>query len=162
MAQPTAAVPDFRTPRQFLDVRGFTQKLILRRSWFIGFVLLDILIIYAILSDPILIDTWNYIWPGIAITVQITAVSFVLATIIGLITALMRISKNVFIYNISTFYVELFRGLPLLVIILVFSFVITPAFIDFIVTVPALDNLIQQIAGINPAVIQTTLLRTRD
>jgi polar amino acid transport system permease protein len=94
--------------------------------------------------------------------VQLTIISFVLATVIGLITALARISKNVLIYNTSTFYVEMFRGLPLLVIILIFSFVITPAFIDLIVQIPALDNLFQQLAGIDPTLIQETTLRTRD
>jgi len=162
MAQSTTLVPDFQPPRQFLDVRGFTRNLIQRRSWFIGFVILDILVIYAIATDPVLIDAWNYIWPGITVTVELTIISFILATIIGLITALGRISKNIFIYNIATFYVELFRGLPLLVIILIFSFVITPAFIDFVSKIPALDDIVQRIAGIDPNLIATTVLRTRD
>ena len=162
MAQSTTAVPDFQPPRQFFDVRGFTRNLLQRRSWFIGFVLIDILVVYAILTDPVLIDAWNYIWPGITVTVELTIISFVLATIIGLITALGRISKNIFLYNIATFYVELFRGLPLLVIILIFSFVVTPAFIDFVSKIPALDDIIQRVAGIDPNLIATTVLRTRD
>ena len=101
MAQSTTAAPDFQTPRSFLDPRGFTRNLIERRSWFIGFILLDVLVIYAILTSPVLMEAWNYIWPGITITVQMTVVSFVLATIIGLIIALLRISKNVLIYNVG-------------------------------------------------------------
>lgn len=162
MTPSTPAAPDFRSPRQFVDVRGFTRMLVTRRSWFIAFVLLDIVVIYGLITDPVLIVTSNYILPGIAVTVQITIISFVMATIIGLFVALARISKNVFIYNISTFYVELFRGLPLLVIILIFSFVITPAFVNFVMQIPALDDLLQQIAGINPEVIPTTVIRTRD
>ncbi len=162
MTQPTTAEQDYRTPRQFFDVRTFAHNLIERRSWFVAFVLIDILVIYAIVTDPILVDAWNYIWPGISVTVQLTIISFVLATIIGLFTALARISTNMFIYNTATFYVELFRGLPLLVIILIFSFVLTPALIDFVTQVPVLDNLAQQLAGIDPALVQTTLLRTRD
>lgn len=162
MSQAPIAAPDFRTPRQFVDVRGFTRTLVARRSWFIAFLLVDAFVIYALISDPILIETSNYILPGIAVTVQITIISFILATMIGLFVALARISKNIIIYNLSTFYVELFRGLPLLVIILIFSFVITPAFIDFAVQIPVLDDLVQRLAGINPEVISTTLLRTRD
>jgi polar amino acid transport system permease protein len=158
----TTAVPDYRTPRPFLDVRALSRNVIERRSWFVGFVLLDFLIIYAIATDPILIDAWNYVWPGISVTVQLTIISFVLATLIGLVTALARISKNVFVYNTSTFYVELFRGLPLLVIILLFAFVITPTFIDLVVQIPVLDNLIQRVAGIDPSLIEGTTLRTRD
>jgi polar amino acid transport system permease protein len=162
MAQSTAAVPDFQPPRQFVDVRGFTRNLLQRRSWFIAFILIDILVVYAITTDPVLIDAWNYIWPGITVTVELTVISFILATIIGLITALGRISRNIFIYNIATFYVELFRGLPLLVIILIFSFVVTPAFIDVVSKIPALDDIIQRVAGIDPNLIATTVLRTRD
>src|SRR5664279_3796040 len=162
MAQATAAPPDYRAPRQFFDPRGFTRNLLEKRSWFIGFIVLDILIIYAITTDPVLVDAWNYIWPGITVTVEMTVISFVLATVIGLITALGRISKNVFIYNIATFYVELFRGLPLLVIILIFSFALTPAFITFVAKIPALDDILQRIAGIDLKLIGTTTLSIRD
>jgi polar amino acid transport system permease protein len=162
MSQSNPTAPDFRTPRQFLDVRGFSRNLIRRRSWFITFILIDILIIYGIANDAVLTEAWNYVWPGITVTVQITVISFVLATVIGLFTALARISRNIVLYNLSTFYVEMFRGLPLLVIILIFSFVVTPALINLIITVPILDDLIQRIAGISPEVIPTTTLRTRD
>ena len=120
MAQSTTVAPNFQTPRPFLDPRGLTRRLIERRSWFFGFILIDILVIYAIISNPILIEAWNFIWPGITATVQITIESFLLATIIGMIIALLRLSKNILIYNAATLYVELFRGLPLLVIILIF------------------------------------------
>lgn len=162
MAQSTTAAPDFRTPRQFLNTRGLAHSLITRRSWLIGFVLIDILIIVAILQSEVLQEAWNYIWPGITVTVQITIVSFLLASIIGLVTALARISKNTLIYNTATFYVEMFRGLPLLVIILIFAFVITPAFIDFASKIPAIDDLVQRVAGIDPSVIESTIIRTRD
>ncbi len=85
MTQPTTAAPDYQPPRQFLDVRAFSRNLIERRSWFIGFILLDILVIYAIVTSPAVIDAWNYIWPGITVTVEITIISFILATVIGLV-----------------------------------------------------------------------------
>lgn len=125
-------------------------------------------------------DAWQYIWPGINVTVQITLASFVLAIIVGMIAALMRISRNFVLYNLSTLYVELFRGLPLLVIILIFAFVITPAVIDLIggtdpvtdsagavVTpgspgIPFLDDFIQRLVGIPEERIATTAIRTRD
>ncbi|MCK6578011.1 MAG: amino acid ABC transporter permease [Anaerolineae bacterium] len=153
---------DPSSPRQFIDVRKFTTQIVRHRSWFVSFIVLDILVVMAITSDPILIETWNYIVPGIAVTIQIAIVSFILATIVGLVTALGRISSNSLIYNSSTLYVELFRGLPLLVIILIFSFVITPALIDFVTTIPFLDDLLQHLVGIPEDRIATTLLRTRD
>jgi polar amino acid transport system permease protein len=182
MAQTSTATPTqpVTEPKQFLDVRGFVRSLIQRRSWLAAFVLLDILIANIILTNPNVQDAWQYIWPGINVTVQITIFSFILAIIVGLITALMRISKNIILYNVSTFYVELFRGLPLLVIILIFAFVVTPALIEFIggreavldasgnvVTpgspgVPFLDDFLQRLVGIPEERIATTSIRTRD
>ncbi len=162
MTQPTTAAQDYQPPRQFLNVRAFSRNLIERRSWFIGFILLDILVIYVVVSSPAVTDAWNYIWPGITVTVEITIISFILATVIGLFIALARVSRNVLIYNTATLYVELFRGLPLLVIILIFSFVVTPAFIQFAAGIPALDDILQRVAGIDPNVIDTTTISIRN
>ncbi|MCB9451778.1 MAG: amino acid ABC transporter permease [Anaerolineaceae bacterium] len=136
-------------------------QLFSRRGWLVAFFLFDVLIIYSIFTDAVLTDAWEFIIPGIGVTIQITVWSFLLALIIGLVTAFGRISKNPLIYNIATLYVEIFRGLPLLVIILIFAFVITPAIVDWIAQSP-LDNLAQTIFGVNPETIATTSLRTRD
>jgi polar amino acid transport system permease protein len=181
MAQTTATPSQpIATPRQLFDFRGFSRNLIQRRSWLIAFLLLDILVADIIMSNAAVQDAWQYIWPGINVTVQITFASFVLAIVLGMIAALMRISKNIVLYNISTLYVELFRGLPLLVIILIFAFVITPALIDIIggtdpVTdasgavispghpgIPFLDDTIQRLVGIPEERIATSAIRTRD
>lgn len=132
-----------------------------RRGWLLAFFLLDLLIIYGISNNDKLIDAWNFVIRGIGVTIQITIWAFVFALIIGLITAFGRISKNVLIYNVATFYVEIFRGLPLLVIILIFAFVVTPAIVDWIAQSP-LDDVAQVIFGANPETISTTALRTRD
>jgi polar amino acid transport system permease protein len=153
---------DYRTPRDWLNISPIARRLFQRQSWFIAFIIVDVLVVIAIFTDPILTETWNYIIPGILVTVRITLFSFVFATIIGLFTALARISKNPIIYNLATFYVELFRGLPLLVIILIFSFVITPALITFVAGIPTLDDFVQALVGIPQDRIETTTLRTRD
>ncbi|HLU11216.1 MAG TPA: amino acid ABC transporter permease [Oceanobacillus sp.] len=180
MAHTVPSAHPVTEPRQFLDVRGFTRGLVQRRSWLIGFVILDVLIAEMIITNPNVQDAWQYIWPGINVTVQITIISFVLAIFVGLFTALMRISKSIILYNISTLYVELFRGLPLLVIILIFAFVITPALIDVIggtdpvvdangnvvsegfPGIPFLDDAIQRLVGIPEERVESTALRTRD
>jgi polar amino acid transport system permease protein len=165
MAESSTAVPDFRTPRQILDPRVLTRNIIERRSWFFGFLLLDAFIIYYIWfgsNSAIMTEAWNVIWPGIATTVVITVEAFILATIVGMIIALLRLSKNIFIYNAATLYVELFRGLPLLVIILIFAFALKPAFVNFAASIPALDDITQRLVGIDPGLISTTTIGTRN
>jgi polar amino acid transport system permease protein len=141
---------------------GLVRILLMRRGWFYLFLILDAVVIYAIFTSPVLTEAWNYIWPGITVTVLMTVASFILATVIGLFIALARISRNIIIYNISTFYVEMFRGLPLLVIILIFSFVLKLAFVNLVATAPFLDDLVQRASGIDPSLLSETVIRTRD
>jgi polar amino acid transport system permease protein len=177
-AQPGAPLD---TP-ELLGTARMTQSIasfiLSRYSWFIAFIVLDILVIYAIASSSILQEAWGFIIPGIGVTIQVTLVAFVIAVVIGLVTAFGRIAKNPIIYNISTFYIELFRGLPLLVIILIFAFVITPAFVSLVSggdeenagsktviqqpRIPFADDLLQRLVGIPEEKIATTVLRTRD
>ena len=56
-----------------------------------------------------------FIPDGILRTFQVTVSSIILALFIGLITGLGRISRNTFINKIAAIYVEVIRGIPLLV-----------------------------------------------
>jgi polar amino acid transport system permease protein len=175
----TPEAPTLTEPRQFLDVRPLAKRIIARQSWFIAFLVIDVLILISIRNSPVLQEAWEYIIPGLSTTIQVTILSFIGATILGLIVAFGRISRNVFIYNLSTFYVEIFRGLPLLVIILIFAFALIPAGVDVIAGtadttdaagavvpgapgIPFLDDLIQRLVGIPEDRIAETKLRTRD
>jgi polar amino acid transport system permease protein len=158
-------------PPQMVNLQGIARNLLQRRMWLILFILLDILVIYSIVTQPEVTKVWDYVVPGLAATIRITIISFVVAIIIGLIVAFGRISKNLIIYNLSTLYVELFRGLPLLVIILIFNFVLTPAIVNLVAggadngnnpNIPFLDDLLQRAVGISGDQISTSVLRTRD
>jgi polar amino acid transport system permease protein len=67
---------------------------------------------------------------GLRITLYVTIVSYLLALIVGLILGVMRVSKNPILYHLSTLYVELMRGVPMLVLILWIGFVLVPALRD--------------------------------
>ncbi|PWE55792.1 amino acid ABC transporter permease [Metarhizobium album] len=51
---------------------------------------------------------------GVVTTLYISAISIVIATVIALVGAIAKLSKNGVIYGLATFYTSLFRGLPLL------------------------------------------------
>ena len=57
-----------------------------------------------------------------------TLVAYTSAIIIGLVAGLGRVSKNSVIFNLATFYVQVIRGVPILVQIFYITFVVTPAF----------------------------------
>lgn len=67
---------------------------------------------------------------GIFLTLGVTFLSYALALILGLILGLMRVSSNVVFFNFSTMYVEVLRGVPLLVILLFVNFAFAPWFRD--------------------------------
>jgi len=63
---------------------------------------------------------------GIFLTLRVTFLAYLLALVIGLIVGLMRVQKNPVIYAFATLYVEVVRGIPLLVILLYAGFVVSP------------------------------------
>ena len=67
---------------------------------------------------------------GVMMTFRATILGFGLALILGLLAGLMLVSKNPITLAISKLYVEVVRGLPLLVVILYAGFVIAPMLRD--------------------------------
>ena len=53
---------------------------------------------------------------GVGATLSITAVAVVIGVALGLLITLMRMSKKKVLRGISTVYIEMLRGTPLLVI----------------------------------------------
>lgn len=85
-------------------------------SWAIAFSLaVALLVLLPILKpDPY----WNILrtFPsGILVTFQVTILAILLATFIGVLTGIGQISKNPVINRVATVYVEIIRGIPLLV-----------------------------------------------
>jgi polar amino acid transport system permease protein len=65
---------------------------------------------------------------GISTTIFVTMIAFSVAIMLGLIAGLGRLSKNPIISNIATLYVQVIRGVPILVQLFYVAFVLTPAF----------------------------------
>lgn len=60
-------------------------------------------------------DTYGYaFWVGILNTVRVAVTGIILATILGIILGICRLSNNWLLRNIATAYVELLRNIPLL------------------------------------------------
>lgn len=55
-------------------------------------------------------------------TIELMALSFVLAAVIGLVISLMRVSRSRLLCSLAVVYVEVFRGLPALVILFLIYF----------------------------------------
>lgn len=69
---------------------------------------------------------WGSLIKGLMVTLQITVLAMLIALAIGLITALLRLSRSYSGNLLATIYLELIRNTPLLVQMYLFYFVISP------------------------------------
>lgn len=85
-------------------------------AWRISFAGAALILVSLIVfkPDPYL-DIVKFLPDGIIVTFQVTMLSIIFALILGLITGLGRISGNRFINAMASTYVEVVRGIPLLV-----------------------------------------------
>jgi polar amino acid transport system permease protein len=100
--------------------------------WFIGILAVIAFPIFKILTDPSWNDGFMFIKDGLTLTITVTVGGFIIAFVLGLFVALGRMSKNAWLKNIATFYIEVIRGIPVLVTIFMFGLVIVPWFMRLI------------------------------
>jgi polar amino acid transport system permease protein len=86
----------------------------------------------GVAGSPIYRRTLVFLWDGVLLTLQLTVAAYALALVIGLIAGLMRLSRRPLIYTISTLYVEVIRGVPLLVLLIYIAFVAAPYVSDLL------------------------------
>ncbi|MCK5634461.1 MAG: ABC transporter permease subunit, partial [Anaerolineales bacterium] len=85
--------------------------------WFVALVLIAIFAGYTIFSNTDYREAFDFVKIGLRVTIQTSLISYVIALLLGLLAGLGRISRNVFIHNAARLYVELIRGIPMLVLI---------------------------------------------
>lgn len=71
---------------------------------------------------------WGEITLGLVATIRLSILSFALATVLGLIVALLRLSGLVVGSAVAVGFLELIRNIPLLVLLYLFYYVLGPIF----------------------------------
>jgi len=98
--------------------------------WFFAIILIAIYAIIIISTNEDFNSTFLFIKKGLSITISTTLIAYSLAIFLGLIAGLGRISNNVIINNLARLYVELIRGIPILVLIFFIALVGVPVLVD--------------------------------
>lgn len=122
-AQPPSAALDDRRPG---IAPAFSDRLARLPWWLLVTLFLGLLILYSIISDEKTGNAFRAIVPGIIVTLRTAVLGYAIAIVIGLIAGLGRTSTNPLIYNLASFYVEIVRGIPILVLLLYVAFVGVP------------------------------------
>jgi polar amino acid transport system permease protein len=142
---------DILTPPN--DENQFGARLSRVPWWFVGLILIGIGSIYIIVTKENYREAFDFIKPGVLMTVKISLISYALSLVLGLFAGLGRLSKNIVFNNLARLYIEFVRGIPMLVLIFFIAFVGVPIVIDLVNSI-GIGNLdIQAVSMENRAVI---------
>lgn len=123
---------------------GLAQRLSDWPWWLMAAAALGVYIVYSIMVNPITnrafwfvsgqtaegLAQLQIVREGMAMTLFVTFVAYSFAVVIGMFMGLGRVSSNTIIYNAASFYVEIIRGVPMLVLLMAIAFVGVPLAID--------------------------------
>jgi len=112
--------------------------------WLVAAIVLAILFLWVMLTDPDYRVILEAVSRGVKVTITVTLISYTLALALGLIIGLMRVSHSRLAQEVSTFYVEIIRGVPMLVILYYIAFVGAPLLVD------SLNSFGQALVGAGP------------
>jgi His/Glu/Gln/Arg/opine family amino acid ABC transporter permease subunit len=85
---------------------------------------------WQVLSDEVYADILAKLALGIEITVIVTLVAFFGAAALGLLLAVMLRSRRLVLRQIARLYVEVVRGVPIIVLLMYIAFVFVPLIIE--------------------------------
>jgi polar amino acid transport system permease protein len=98
--------------------------------WLLAAILLGVLLLWNILTAADYRVIFDALAKGVWITVYVTIIAYALALAVGLIVGLARMSTNRAILEAASFYVEIIRGVPMLVLLYYIAFVGAPGIVD--------------------------------
>ena len=105
-------------------------------------------LMYRFVADDVYRQVLTTLSRGVYITIFVTLVGFTLASVLGLMLAVASTSRFLVLRQLARFYIEIVRGIPIIVLLLYVAFVLAPGLV-------ALWNSVAEAVGLDP-------IRTRD
>ena len=100
--------------------------------WLIAAGLIAFWFGWRIWSDDLYSQLFTTISKGASITLFVTVVSFAFACALGLLLAVAVLSKHLILRQTARFFIEIMRGIPILVLLFYVAFVAGPALVVLI------------------------------
>lgn len=97
--------------------------------WLMLVVGIGLWLFWLVLNDPDYAAVLDTLSKGIGITIMVTFVSYAGASILGLLLALGLLSRFRLLRQVSRLYVEVMRGVPIIVLLLYVAFVFAPVLV---------------------------------
>jgi len=109
-----------------------TNRLARLPYWLLAALLLGVLLLWNILADADYALIFAAVVKGVWVTLYVCLIAFGFALLIGLLFGLARLSHSRIVQEAATFYVEIVRGVPMLVILYYIAFVGAPGLVDLV------------------------------
>jgi polar amino acid transport system permease protein len=100
--------------------------------WLLIVIASGAMALYSIIANPLWTDAFRFVQAGLLLTIVASLSAFFVALVLGLLSGLGQLSDNTVFRNLSVLYVQIMRGVPLLVQIVFWAFVIIPAITDLL------------------------------
>lgn len=97
--------------------------------WLLATLGIGVWLGYHIITDDLYSEVFLILSKGIGVTAFVTITAFTLATLMGLILAAASLSRYLVLRQFARFYIEIMRGIPMLVLLFYIAFVAAPAMV---------------------------------
>jgi polar amino acid transport system permease protein len=98
--------------------------------WLLLCITLGLLMLWGFVRDEDYRIIFNAVRKGVGTTFKVSLIAYFLAIGLGLMLSLMRIHRSRVSQEVSSFYTEVMRGVPMLVLLYYISFVGAPALVS--------------------------------
>jgi polar amino acid transport system permease protein len=98
--------------------------------WLVFLVVTGLWLFWEVLSDEVYARVLSTLSKGVMITVFVTLVSFAAASGLGLLLAVATLSRLKPVRQVARLWIEVVRGIPIIVLLLYVAFVLAPALVD--------------------------------
>lgn len=116
--------------------------------WLLVAVAIGLYFGFRVVTDQLYLQVFSIVSKGVYVTLFVTFVAFFSASVVGLLLAISALSRWVVLRQVARFYIEIVRGIPIMVLLLYIAFVGAPWLVNTI-------NWATEPLGIDP-------IRTRD
>jgi polar amino acid transport system permease protein len=110
--------------------------------WLLAAILIGIFFVWVIVQNADYRTIFNAVSQGVLTTIYVSLIAYAAALVLGLVLGLMRLSSSRVVREIASFYVEIVRGVPMLVILYYIAFVGAP---ELVAGLNALGRLMQSV-----------------
>ncbi len=95
--------------------------------WLVAAAAIGVVLAVLIATNGLYAQIFRAVSQGVVTTIFVTLIAFSLACAIGLLLAVMALSGSLVLRQVARFYVEVIRGVPILVLLFYIAFVGAPA-----------------------------------